>query len=112
MKAAGKGVIGMKILGQGALVDRIDECLRFALSLGCVDCFTIGVESRRQLDDLVRRVRSASEPGQGGLTARRGGVAAAAPLPGWGERRRAPDAVGGMIAATVPAIREDGASMT
>ena len=60
MKAAGKGVIGMKILGQGALVDRIDECLRFALSLGCVDCFTIGVESRRQLDDLVRRVRSAS----------------------------------------------------
>jgi aryl-alcohol dehydrogenase-like predicted oxidoreductase len=60
MKAAGKGVIGMKILGQGALADRIDECLGFALGLDCLDCFTIGVESRRQLDDLVRRIPPAS----------------------------------------------------
>jgi 1-deoxyxylulose-5-phosphate synthase len=60
MKAAGKGVIGMKILGAGALAGRIDECLRYALGLDCVDCFTIGAENRRQLDDLVRRIPAAS----------------------------------------------------
>jgi 1-deoxyxylulose-5-phosphate synthase len=60
MKAAGKGVIGMKILGAGALASRIDECLRYALSLDCVDCFTIGAESRQQLDDLVKRISAVS----------------------------------------------------
>ena len=39
MKAAGKGVIGMKILGAGALRHKADESLQFALSLDCVDCF-------------------------------------------------------------------------
>jgi 1-deoxyxylulose-5-phosphate synthase len=60
MKSAGKGVIGMKILGAGALVGRIDECLRYALGLDCVDCFTIGAESREQLDDLVKRIPAVS----------------------------------------------------
>jgi 1-deoxyxylulose-5-phosphate synthase len=58
MKAAGKGVIGMKILGEGQLRDRPDEALRFALGLDCVDCFTIGFESREEVADLVRRVAS------------------------------------------------------
>jgi predicted aldo/keto reductase-like oxidoreductase len=55
-KAAGKGVIGMKILGVGRLRSRADECLRYAMTLGCVDCFTIGIESRQELDDLVSRI--------------------------------------------------------
>jgi len=42
MKAAGKGIIGMKILGAGKLRDKADECLQFALSLDCVDCMTSG----------------------------------------------------------------------
>src|SRR5689334_11832034 len=44
MKAKGQGVIGMKILGAGRLRNRADECLQFALSQDCVDCFTIGSE--------------------------------------------------------------------
>lgn len=63
MKAAGKGVIGMKILGAGRLRDRADECLQFALSLDCVDCFTIGAESREELADLVKKIPAASVRG-------------------------------------------------
>lgn len=60
MKKAGKGVIGMKILGEGALRDRVRESLQFALSLDCVDCFTIGAESRDELADLIRQIPAAS----------------------------------------------------
>jgi predicted aldo/keto reductase-like oxidoreductase len=56
MKAAGKGVIGMKILGAGQLVDRADECLRFALNLDCVDAITMGFESSAQRDEAVARI--------------------------------------------------------
>ena len=60
MKAAGKGVIGMKILGEGALRDRVPEALRFAMSLDCIDCFTIGAENRLELADLIKRIPVAS----------------------------------------------------
>ncbi len=63
MKAAGKGVIGMKILGAGRLRDKADECLQFALSLDCVDCFTIGSESRTEMEDLTRKIPAASVRG-------------------------------------------------
>ncbi len=63
MKAKGKGIIGMKILGAGRLRDRADECLQFALSLDCVDCFTIGAESRAELTDLHRKIPAASVRG-------------------------------------------------
>lgn len=63
MKAAGKGVIGMKILGAGALRNRVDESLQFALSLDCVDCFTIGSESRAEMEDLLRKIPAASVRG-------------------------------------------------
>jgi aryl-alcohol dehydrogenase-like predicted oxidoreductase len=63
MKAAGKGIIGMKILGAGKLRDKADECLQFALSLDCVDCMTIGSESRAELADLVKKIPAASVRG-------------------------------------------------
>jgi 1-deoxyxylulose-5-phosphate synthase len=63
MKAAGKGVIGMKILGAGRLRSRADEMLQYALSLDCVDCFTIGTESRDELADLVRKIAAAGTRG-------------------------------------------------
>ena len=56
MKAAGKAVLGMKILGQGALRDRQDEALRFALGLNVLDAFTIGAESISEQSDLTRRI--------------------------------------------------------
>ena len=45
MRAQGKGIIGMKILGQGAMRKRQDEAIRFALGTGVLDAFTIGAES-------------------------------------------------------------------
>lgn len=60
MKAAGKGVIGMKILGAGRLRNKADESLQFALSLDCVDCFTIGSESRAEMTDLTKKIPAAS----------------------------------------------------
>lgn len=59
MKASGKAVVGMKILGEGDLRNRQDEALRFALSLGVLDAFTIGAESRAEQDDLIRRIAAA-----------------------------------------------------
>jgi len=60
MKAAGKGVIGMKILGAGRLRGEVDKSLQFALSLDCVDAFTIGAESRAEMLDLVKKIPAAS----------------------------------------------------
>jgi 1-deoxyxylulose-5-phosphate synthase len=59
MKAAGKGVIGMKILGQGALRNRQDEGIKFALSNDVLDAFTIGAESKQEQEDLIRRIAAA-----------------------------------------------------
>lgn len=61
MKASGKGVIGMKIYGAGALRQRADECLRFALAHDVIDCFTIGHESIQELNDTIRRIPAASQ---------------------------------------------------
>jgi aryl-alcohol dehydrogenase-like predicted oxidoreductase len=60
MKQKGKGVIGMKILGEGRLRDRVDEALQFALAQDVLDCFTIGAESQTELDDLLKRIPAAS----------------------------------------------------
>jgi aryl-alcohol dehydrogenase-like predicted oxidoreductase len=59
MKAAGKGIVGMKILGQGDMRDRQDEAIRYALSLGVLDAFTIGAESKSEQQDLIRRIAAA-----------------------------------------------------
>jgi len=59
MKTSGKAVVGMKILGQGDMSNRQDEALHYALSLGVLDAFTIGAESRAQQEDLIRRIAAA-----------------------------------------------------
>src|SRR5712672_4121758 len=59
MRSAGKGIIGMKILGQGELRNRQDEALNFALGLNLLDAFTIGAESKSEQEDLVRRIAAA-----------------------------------------------------
>src|SRR5450755_4412204 len=59
MKAAGKGIVGMKILGQGDLRNRQDEGIKYALSLGILDAFTIGAESQEEQEDLLRRIAAA-----------------------------------------------------
>ena len=60
MKSAGKAVVGMKILGQGDLRTRSDEAIRYALSLGLLDAFTIGAESKAEQEGLIRRIAAAA----------------------------------------------------
>jgi predicted aldo/keto reductase-like oxidoreductase len=64
MKAAGKGVIGMKIFGAGRLRNRTDECLQYALAHNDVmDCFTIGSESFDEFKQLTEKIPAASVRG-------------------------------------------------
>jgi aryl-alcohol dehydrogenase-like predicted oxidoreductase len=61
--AAGKGVVGMKIIGEGRL--RNDEekrsaSIKYALTLGCVDVLNVGCESIAEVDDLAMRIRQVS----------------------------------------------------
>jgi 1-deoxyxylulose-5-phosphate synthase len=63
MKAAGKGIIGMKIFGAGKLRGKPDECLQFALAQDVLDCFTIGAESIGEMQDLVKKIPAASTRG-------------------------------------------------
>jgi aryl-alcohol dehydrogenase-like predicted oxidoreductase len=62
MKANGKGLIAMKPLGEGQLRDRVDEALRFAVTKDAVHCFTVGMESRDELKDIIARIPKVSQP--------------------------------------------------
>lgn len=60
LHAAGKGVVGMKIIGEGRLRDdeaKRDASARFVLGLGCVDVLNIGFEKVEEIDDFAARVR-------------------------------------------------------
>ncbi len=59
MKASGKALVGMKILGAGKLRKRPDEAIRYALGLGLLDAFTIGAENKSEQQDLIRRIAAA-----------------------------------------------------
>jgi aryl-alcohol dehydrogenase-like predicted oxidoreductase len=61
MHNAGKGVIGMKVFGEGAFQEshRRDASLRYVLGLGTVNAFIIGLESTAQVDDLLTRTAAA-----------------------------------------------------
>lgn len=59
MKASGKAVVGMKILGQGTLRNRQDEAIKYALSQGVLDAFTIGAENKQEQEDLIQRISAA-----------------------------------------------------
>jgi hypothetical protein len=61
MHNAGKGVIGMKVFGEGAFKEpeRRDASLRYVLGLGTVNAFIIGLESTAQVDDLLTRTAAA-----------------------------------------------------
>jgi aryl-alcohol dehydrogenase-like predicted oxidoreductase len=56
MKAAGKGVIGMKILGQGDLSGQLDAAIGHAVALDCIDGFTIGFRSRSELEEVQAKI--------------------------------------------------------
>jgi len=60
MKQAGKGVIGMKILGAGRLSGEVDRALAFAGKLDVLDAFTIGFGAPAQFDEVARKLPSLS----------------------------------------------------
>ncbi len=53
---AGKGILGMKIVGEGKLADRLPESLKYVMGLGCVDAITIGFVSPAQIDDAAAKI--------------------------------------------------------
>ncbi len=65
LAAAGKGVIGMKIMGQGAFRDsdeKRDKSIAFALGTGSVDTMVVGFEKLEEIDDFAARVRKVKRP--------------------------------------------------
>jgi 1-deoxyxylulose-5-phosphate synthase len=53
-KKNGVGVIGMKIYGAGKLLDKKDECMRFAQELDYLDAMTIGATTPEEIDENIR----------------------------------------------------------
>jgi aryl-alcohol dehydrogenase-like predicted oxidoreductase len=60
LHAAGKGVVGMKLIGEGAFrndAEKKDNSIRYVLGLGCVDVLDVGCENLDEVDDVANRVR-------------------------------------------------------
>lgn len=62
MHSSGRGVIGMKLVGDGKLRDeseKIDQSLKFVLGLGSVDMMIVGFETETQIDNYLDRMEQA-----------------------------------------------------
>ena len=56
--AAGKGIIGMKLIGEGTFdLEKRQETLQYVMGLGCVDCMTVGFEKPEEIDEFLVSVR-------------------------------------------------------
>jgi 1-deoxyxylulose-5-phosphate synthase len=58
--ASGKGVLGMKIVGEGELKDKIPESMRYALQSGCVDAMPIGFLDVSEIDSAIAHLDAAA----------------------------------------------------
>jgi aryl-alcohol dehydrogenase-like predicted oxidoreductase len=59
MRRKGQGMIGMKVVGQGSLVQGTkaltpEECFKFQLESGVVDAFVVGVQKIEHIDQLLK----------------------------------------------------------
>lgn len=61
MKAKGRGILGMKIIGNGDFTNPEDreKSIRFVLSRKEVDAITIGFKSREEIDEAIERMNRA-----------------------------------------------------
>lgn len=60
LRQQGKGVVGMKIIGEGqfsAHSEKIDLSIDYALNLGWVDTLLVGFEKIEEIEDFALRVR-------------------------------------------------------
>lgn len=57
---AGKGVLGMKILGEGKpeVVAKMDESFKFIEALGSIHAITVGFMNKEQLDEVMGRINA------------------------------------------------------
>lgn len=64
---SGKGVIGMKLIGNGKFKndeEKIVNSLNYVLNLDIVDMIIVGFETPEQIVNYIARVRNASKPGR------------------------------------------------
>ena len=56
--AQGTGVIGMKIIGEGAYKspEARDKSIKFVMKLGTVDSVTIGYKTPAEIDEAIDRI--------------------------------------------------------
>ncbi len=59
MRSKGQGMIGMKVVGQGDIVNGAraltpEACFRFQIQSGVVDAFVVGVEKPEHIDQMLR----------------------------------------------------------
>jgi len=61
MKAKGRGIIGMKIIGNGEFVKAEDreKSIRYAMSLPELDSVVIGFKTKGEIDEAIRRMNDA-----------------------------------------------------
>jgi hypothetical protein len=61
IRAKGRGIIGMKIMGNGTFTDPADreKSVRFAMSLPALDAVVIGFKSRSEIDEAIERMNRA-----------------------------------------------------
>ena len=66
ISAAGKGIVGMKLIGEGEFRnsdEKRDDSVKFVLGLGCVDVLNVGFENVGEIDDFAARVRKVRRNG-------------------------------------------------
>ncbi len=65
MRAKGRGIIGMKIIGNGSFKDPADreKSIRFAMSLPELDAVVIGFKNRAEIDEALQRMNRALAEG-------------------------------------------------
>jgi len=61
MKAMGRGILGMKLIGNGDFKDRVDRvrAMQYAMQCGFVDAVTIGFASTAQVDEALENMGAA-----------------------------------------------------
>lgn len=61
MHAQGRGIIGMKIIGEGRFTKPEDreKSIRFTMQSGLVDAVTIGFKNTGEIDEAIKRINSA-----------------------------------------------------
>jgi predicted aldo/keto reductase-like oxidoreductase len=61
MHEKGRGIIGMKIIGEGRFTKPEDreKSIRFAMQCGLLDSVTIGFKSTEEIDEAIKRINNA-----------------------------------------------------